>query len=70
MEEYLSTGRFPPSPSEAVTIGNGAEGFVETEVRTKYWWEFIQIYSILGVAVLFVNILSKFWVRLSLALSQ
>lgn len=70
MEEYVSTGRFPPNPSEGVTKGNGAEGFVETEVRTKYWWEFIHIYSILGVTVLSVNILSKMWMRLSLALSR
>lgn len=69
MEEYISTGRFPPSPSEAVAKGSGAEGFIETEVKTKYWWEFVQIFSILGVAGLLVNIVLKMWARLSLVLS-
>ncbi|AEO63176.1 uncharacterized protein THITE_2108080 [Thermothielavioides terrestris NRRL 8126] len=61
MEQYLSTGRFPPSPAEAVTTGN--KGFIETEVRTRYPWEFLQIYSVLGAFALVTNLLLKTWNR-------
>jgi 1-acyl-sn-glycerol-3-phosphate acyltransferase len=61
MEQYVSTGRFPPNHPEAVT--KGQEPFLETEVRTKYPWEFLQIFSVLGAFTLVVNFLFKTWNR-------
>jgi 1-acyl-sn-glycerol-3-phosphate acyltransferase len=61
MEQYLSTGRFPESPSSA--LNKGHEGFLETEVRTRYPWEFLQIFSVLGAFGLVVNFLLKTWTR-------
>ncbi|KAL2016170.1 hypothetical protein VTK56DRAFT_4110 [Thermocarpiscus australiensis] len=67
MEQYVSTGRFPPSPADAVTKGH--EGFLETEVRTRYWFEFLQIFTVLGAFGFLVNLLVKFWNRLLSVLS-
>ncbi|AEO56704.1 hypothetical protein MYCTH_2301905 [Thermothelomyces thermophilus ATCC 42464] len=61
MEQYISTGRFPPNPADAVS--RGLEPFLETEVRTRYPWEFLQIYSVLGAFGLIVNFLLKVWGR-------
>lgn len=61
MEQYVSTGRFPPKPAEAVT--KGQEPFLETEVRTKYPWEFLQIFSVLGAFGLMINFFLKTWNR-------
>ncbi|KAK4249841.1 hypothetical protein C7999DRAFT_29711 [Corynascus novoguineensis] len=61
MEQYVSTGRFPPNPADAVT--KGQEPFLETEVRTRYPWEFLQIYSVLGAFGLVVNVILKIWNR-------
>lgn len=69
MEQYVSTGRFPASPGEAVAGTDGKEGFVETEVRTRYPWEFIQIFTVLGVVALLVNVLFKVWARMVSAVS-
>lgn len=62
MEQYLSTGRFPPTPASKKTEGEDV-GFVETEVRTRYWWEFVQIFVVLGVFGLIGNVISKVWAR-------
>ncbi|KAK3326206.1 acyltransferase-like protein [Apodospora peruviana] len=61
MEQYVATGRFPPSPAEAVTSGH--QGFLETEVRTRYWLEFLQIFAVVGIVGLMWNNVSKFWAR-------
>lgn len=42
MEEYLNKGRFPPSPE-------GKVQYVETEVRTRYPWEILQIFTVVGI---------------------
>lgn len=42
MEEYLNKGRFPALP--------GAEAeYIETEVRTRYPWEILQILTVVGI---------------------
>ncbi|KAK9780501.1 putative Acyltransferase-domain-containing protein [Seiridium cardinale] len=41
LEQYVTTGRFSAN-------GAGIKGHLETEVRTKHWWEFIKIYVMLG----------------------
>jgi hypothetical protein len=61
LEQYVSTGRFPPSPADVLT--KGQESFLETEVRTRYPWEFLQIFSVLGGFGLLVNLLLKTWNR-------
>ncbi|KXX81458.1 putative acyltransferase CST26 [Madurella mycetomatis] len=63
MEQYISTGRFPASPSQVLT--KGQEGFLETEVRTRYWFEFLQIFTVLGAFGLLINAVLKLWGRLS-----
>ncbi|KAK3935861.1 acyltransferase-domain-containing protein [Diplogelasinospora grovesii] len=63
MEQYLSTGRFPASPGSAVG-SKGHEGFLETEVRTRYRFEFLQIFVILGVLGLVGNVIAKMWANL------
>lgn len=83
MEQYISTGRFPPSPSlppstaekggsgagSGAGAGAGKEGFIETEVRARYPWEFVRIFTVLGVVGLLLNIVSKLWARLASAVS-
>ncbi|KAK3366148.1 acyltransferase-domain-containing protein [Lasiosphaeria ovina] len=66
MEQYLSTGRFPPSPSDTVT--KDRQGFIETEVRTRHRFEFLQVFAVLGMVGLLFNIASKTWTRLLQAL--
>ena len=66
MEQYLTTGRFPPNPiegtdSDGLTTKGTQEGFVETEVRTRFWWEFVQIFVVLGIFGLLGNALFKAW---------
>ncbi|KAL5606576.1 hypothetical protein BROUX41_002978 [Berkeleyomyces rouxiae] len=41
MEEYLTTGRFPTSEL-------AKKDYIETAVRTKYPFEFIEVYNVLG----------------------
>ncbi len=60
MEQYLATGRFPATPG-AVTVNGESGKFIETEVRTKYWFEFLQIFVIIGVFGLAGNVLAKIW---------
>jgi lysocardiolipin and lysophospholipid acyltransferase len=63
MEQYISTGRFPASPGgKGESQGEGQEvSFVETEVRTKFWWEFTQIFIVLAIFGLAGNVVSKAW---------
>ncbi len=60
MEQYLSTGRFPATPIDA-KAKEGAEGFIETEVRTKYWFEFIQIFVVIGAFGLVGKLFVQMW---------
>lgn len=52
MEQYICTGRFPENVA-------GVKGHIETEVRTKYWWEFVKIFVMLGTFGLLLNVLVK-----------
>lgn len=45
MEEYLNKGRFPPLSGTEID-------YVETEVRTRYPWEILQIFSVVGICAL------------------
>jgi len=61
MEAYLSTGRFPSSPS---ATEKGQDTFIETEVKTRYPFEFLQIFSVIAVLGLLNNMATKIWRRL------
>ena len=61
MEAYLSTDRFPSSP---VATEKGQDTYIETEVKTRYPFEFLQIFSVLAVMGMLANIASKIWRRL------
>jgi 1-acyl-sn-glycerol-3-phosphate acyltransferase len=62
MEQYLSTGRFPANPANTLT--KDREEFLETEVRTRYPFEFLQIFSVLAGFGLLVNLILKLWNKL------
>ena len=66
LEQYVSTGRFPAheipaSEKNRFTVDNSTGGFIETEVRTKHWWEIFQIFAILATCGLLANIGAKVW---------
>ncbi|KXJ92498.1 acyltransferase-domain-containing protein [Microdochium bolleyi] len=52
MEQYMASGRFPSN-------GAGIKGHIETEVRTKYGWEFVKIFTMLGAFGLLFNVILK-----------
>lgn len=52
IEEYLITGRLPAMP------GGGVD-FVEAEVRTRYPWEILQVFTVVGIAGLVWNNVRK-----------
>jgi len=58
MEAYLSTGRFPSSPT-ATEKGQGT--YIETEVRTKHALEYFQIFAVVGAVGLAWNLVMKLW---------
>ena len=62
MEAYLSTGRFPSSPT---ATEKGQDTYIETEVKTRYPFEFLQVYSVTALVGLLVNIVTKMWRRLA-----
>lgn len=63
IEGYVETGKFPPLPSSVKGDGKAeeADGFVETDVRTKSVGEFTRIYVVLGTVYLLWRIASRFW---------
>lgn len=64
MEQYLTTGRFPPSVPATdgvlATIPKGEE-FIETEVRLKKSWEILQMFTVLATLALIANLAAKLW---------
>lgn len=52
MEEYMTTGRFP-------AMAFGEVDFIETQVRTRYPWEILQVFSVVGTAALVWRNLKK-----------
>lgn len=61
METYKQTGRFPPMAHDVNQPKSTAIDYIETEVRTKYWWEFLQIFVVVGIFGLLGNIVAKVW---------
>ncbi|KAG7117620.1 putative acyltransferase like protein [Verticillium longisporum] len=56
MEQYLSTGRFPP------LVGH-KQDYIESEIRTKNWWDFSQIFVVFAAFSLLCRIFVLQWVR-------
>lgn len=66
MEQYITTGRFPPSKSVAVTNGiqqgkKAGDGFIETEVRLAHRWEVGNIFVVLAAFGLVTNLGARVW---------
>ena len=60
MEQYISTGRLPATPqSKSVDQPE----YIETEVRTKYPWEMLQVFSVVGTCWFLCRIGSRFLTR-------
>ncbi|CAK7224567.1 hypothetical protein SBRCBS47491_005595 [Sporothrix bragantina] len=60
MEQYMSTGRLPATPQ---TKGGDQPEYIETEVRTKYPWEMLQVFSVVGTCYLLYRIVVQFLAR-------
>ncbi|KAI4141294.1 MAG: hypothetical protein L6R39_005415 [Caloplaca ligustica] len=66
LEQYAQNGRFPADEGHdsegepGVGMIKGA-GFIETEVRLAYWYEILQIFSVVGAFGAMAAVLSKFW---------
>lgn len=63
MEQYISTGRFPATPATAANAGQ--EGFLETEVKTRYRFEFLQIFTVVGLVSLLWRIIMRLFGRVA-----
>jgi lysocardiolipin and lysophospholipid acyltransferase len=68
IEQYVATGRFPESKDFAIpgadserTEPKSQGGFLESNVNTAHFWEFLQIFMVLGAFSLVANILAKVW---------
>ncbi len=68
LEQYVTTGRFPESKDLAVHGSNSdpsqrrdQSGFIESNVKTAHFWEFLQIFTVLGIFGLVANILARIW---------
>ncbi|KAK4162807.1 acyltransferase-domain-containing protein [Cladorrhinum sp. PSN259] len=63
MEQYISTGRFPETPATPVKAGQ--EGFLETKVKTRYHFEFLQIFTVVGIVSLLPRIAARLFGRVA-----
>lgn len=60
IEQYLTTGRFPSTPAAIANAKKiGKDGFIETEVRTRNWWEFMHIFAVVGTAAVALKIFTR-----------
>lgn len=63
METYKMTGRFPPHVAKPGQAKTEAKDYIETEVRTKYPFEFLRIFVVVGIFALLGNIVAKVWYK-------
>jgi lysocardiolipin and lysophospholipid acyltransferase len=63
MDQYLSTGRFPATPMTPAKTQRAA--FVETEVRTRNVFEWLQIFVIVGIFGLVYKVVARMWDKLA-----
>lgn len=69
METYRTTGRFPPHAAAPGEAKGKSVDYIETEVRTKHWFEFLRIFVVVGIFALLGNIVVKLWHGLTNILS-
>jgi len=60
LEQYMTTGRFPALAGLAKS-DDSQDGFIETEVKPKHWWEVGNIFVVLSTVGLVVNLFVKGW---------
>ena len=60
MEQYLATGRLPASPH---ATEDGQPDYIETEVRTRYPWEILKVFSVLSTVFFVYRLGVRFYVR-------
>ncbi|CAK7271065.1 hypothetical protein SEPCBS57363_004424 [Sporothrix epigloea] len=60
MEQYMSAGRLPATPNAK---GDDQPEYIETEVRTRYPWEMLQIFSVVGTCWLLYRIIAQLLAR-------
>lgn len=66
LEQFISTGRFPAhelssSEKNGISKNSSPGGFIETEVRSKHWWEIFKLFTILATCAMLANIGAKMW---------
>lgn len=59
MEEYMLKGRFPALPTAEASGKDSKGGYVETEVKTRYPFEILQIFVVLGIVGLMWHNVAK-----------
>ena len=57
LEEYYTTGRFPPSE-------NDKKGYIETEVKARSLLELLQIFVVVGVVAYLYTGVKRIWANL------
>lgn len=60
MEQYVSTGRLPAS-SHATE--DGQPDYIETEVRTRYPWEILQVFSVVGTCWILYRLAIRYFTK-------
>lgn len=70
LDFYMQHGRFPATseavmPNTAGLDGAAADrsGYIETEVRQKYWWDFGQIFVAVIPTMVVGKVISMLWAR-------
>jgi hypothetical protein len=68
LEGYLQTGRFPANDGEdeapngtISSKGAEGEGYIETEIRAKHWFEFLRIYIPMTALYLIIRLVGQLW---------
>ena len=64
MEQYLTTGRFPPNAEETDGIASTGQSkleYIETEVKPHQWWEVAKTFTILFAFAMTANLGAKIW---------
>lgn len=66
MDQYISTGRFPPSKTGIIMakgemMKRSEEEYIETEVKLAHRWEVINIFVVLLAFALVANLGAKAW---------
>lgn len=63
VEDYLQTGRFPAMAGAKID-------FVQTEVRTRYPWEVLQVFTVVGILALVWNNVRKAYIAAATLFSR